>query len=178
MMLTTTRLELVPTSLPLIEAELRSYAGLAAALEAVVPAGWPPGEYDRPAMQYFRERLAEHPEHAGWYGWYGLLRATAGSPRILIGASGFFGPPHEDAIVEIGYSVLPRYEGRGFATEMVSALAAHAFLSGRVHRIIAHTRTANTGSVRVLEKAGFRLAAPGREPGTIQYVCEYPHLQA
>jgi hypothetical protein len=66
--LTTPRLELVPATLELLEAELTSPEHLASGLGAVVPEGWTPGEYDRPATSYFRARLAEHPEDVGWYG--------------------------------------------------------------------------------------------------------------
>ena len=159
------RLELVPATVVLLDAELESPSTLALLLDAQVPGGWPPGEYDRPAIEFFRARLAENPDAAGWYGWYALLRAPGGQARIVIGAGGFCGPPDADGLVEIGYSIVPAFEKRGLATELVRALVSHAFETGRVRTIIAHTRPENAGSAKVLERCGFTLAGPGREPG-------------
>ena len=167
--LVTSRLELVPATIELLDAELESVAALASLLGARVPEGWPPGEYDRPAIEYFRDRLAESPDAAGSYSWYALTRPEAGMPQTAVGAGGFHGPPDADGVVEIGYSVLPVFEGRGYATEIVRALVQEAFASGRVKRIIARTTTANAGSIQVLERAGFRSVGPGQDPGTVEY---------
>jgi [ribosomal protein S5]-alanine N-acetyltransferase len=169
---TTAHLELVPGTLALIEAELSSYAELGQMLGARIPEEWPPGEYDRPAMAYFRNRLSEDSLNAGWYTWYALTRSSRPETRVLIGAGGFFGPPTADNQVEIGYSVVSSFEGRGYATELVQALVAYAFSTGRVSRIIAHTASANIGSVRVLEKAGFHLVGLGKDQGSVKYACE------
>jgi len=163
------RLELVPGTLALLDAELESTDRLAALLGAQAPPGWPPGEYDRGAMEHFRRCLSERPDTAGWYGWYAILRGTGGRPPMLVGAGGYFGPPDGEGVVEIGYSFVPEFGGRGYATELVEALAGHAFATGRVRRIIAHTDAGNAGSRRVLEKAGFSVAGPGEGPGVIEY---------
>jgi ribosomal-protein-alanine N-acetyltransferase len=121
-----------------------------------------------------RNSLAEHPEAAGWYGWYAVLRERGGQKRTLIGAGGFIGPPGMDGVVEIGYSVHPRFEGRGLATEIVCALVAHAFKAGGVTRMIAHTTEGNIGSMKVLERAGFRRSGGGGEGGSVEFVLERP----
>ncbi len=171
MKITTAHLELVPASLDLIRAELHSHQKLASALGVRVPDGWPPGEYDRPAIGYFESRLTENPENAGWYNWYAILPANRSDPATLIGSGGFFGPPTIDHIVEIGYSIMPVFEGIGYASEILTALVRYAFSAHGVERIIAHTTPDNIGSVRVLEKAGFRLVGPGKEPDTVEYQC-------
>ena len=166
--LTTARLDLVPCTLATLDAELDSSSSLALLLDAVVPAAWPPGEYDREAIEYFRERLSENPDAAGWYGWYAVLRAAG--RRTVVGAGGFLGPPDAEGLVEVGYSIVPGFERRGLATELVAALVAHARASGRVHVIVAHTRPDNAGSLTVLTRSGFQPAGAGREPGTVRYV--------
>jgi [ribosomal protein S5]-alanine N-acetyltransferase len=171
--LTTSHLELIPTSLELIQAELESHSQLASAIGARVPDGWPPGEYDRPAIEYFKARLSENPKNAGWYGWYAILPGEGSGPDILVGAGGFFGPPTTDQVVEIGYSIVPSFEGRGYATELVTTLVEHAFSTGKVRRIIAHTAARNAGSIKVLEKAGFRLVGPDKGDGTLEYECGF-----
>jgi RimJ/RimL family protein N-acetyltransferase len=149
------RLELRPATLELLEAELISPARLGELLEAVVPEGWPPGEYDREAIRLFRDALAANPDLSGWYGWYAL--ALGGERNVLVGAGGFFGPPDRDGQIEIGYSVVKEAGGQGYATEMVRALAGHAFGTGRVRQILARTTAPNIGSIRVLERSGFSL---------------------
>jgi [ribosomal protein S5]-alanine N-acetyltransferase len=165
----TLRLEVVPATVVLLDAELESNDKLASLLNAHVPDGWPPGEYDEPAIKYFRDRLIEHPDTIGWNAWYALLRPPVGGLQILVGAGGFFGPPDRDGMVEIGYSIVPAYEGRGLATELVRALVHHAFSDARVKRIIAHTTEENIGSVKVLERTGFAIVGPGRDPGAVEY---------
>lgn len=170
----TERLDLIAADIDLLEAELESPRRLGSLLGALVPEDWPPGEYDRPAIEYFRTRLIENPGAVGWYGWYALERAAAGQPASLVGAGGYFGPPDAERTVEVGYSVSAGFRGRGFATELVRAFVARAFSEAGVRRVLAHTFPSNAGSVRVLERAGFTLAGPGREPGTILYAQSRP----
>ncbi len=173
LMIRTERLDLVAASIDYLDAELESPLRLAALLGARVPEGWPPGEYDRPAIEFFRARLAENPEAVGWYGWYAVERGGEGRPATLLGAGGYYGPPSADGTVEVGYSILPVFQGRGFATELVRALVARAFSTTGVARVIAHTFPGNAGSVKVLERSGFVPVGPGREPGTVQYALTF-----
>lgn len=56
----------------------------------------------------------------------------------------------------IGYSVLPEWRGRGYATRAVRLLARWAFDQAGIVRLIAGTNPSNLASQRVLERAGFR----------------------
>jgi RimJ/RimL family protein N-acetyltransferase len=170
----TRRLDLIPATLALVEADLQSPEALARLLGAAVPASWPPGEYDRSAMEFFRDRLAENPGAVGWYGWYAVHRQVELHGSVLIGSGGYLGPPGSDGVAEIGYSVVPESRALGFATELVQALVSRAFSKPEVVRVIAHTTPANPGSVRVLERCGFSLVGPGSEPGTVQYATTGP----
>jgi len=167
--LCTSRLDLIAATVAHLDAELDSPAQLGALLRVEVPDGWPPGEYDRPAIEFFRARMLENPAAAGRYGWYAVLRSSSEQRATLVGAGGYFGPPDGDGIVEVGYSVLAAFEGRGYATEIVRALVAHAFSHPGVVRVIARTRPENIGSVKVLERCGFTLAGPGDGPGSVEY---------
>jgi ribosomal-protein-alanine N-acetyltransferase len=114
----TPRLDLIATTLAHLDTELDAPERLAPMLDALVPSGWPPCEYDADAMRFFRERLqAEGASSAGWYGWYAVRRATSGEPATLVAGGGYFGPPN-DGRVEIGYSVVESHRGQGFATEL------------------------------------------------------------
>jgi [ribosomal protein S5]-alanine N-acetyltransferase len=167
------RLELVPATLVHVEAELESAEALGRLLGATVPASWPPGEYDRSAMEFFRTRLAEEPASVGWYGWYAVQRAADG-PFVVIGAAGYLGPPGAEGTVEVGYSIAPEFRARGYATGIVQALLTRAWSFPAVRRVIAHAQSSNVGSAKVLERCGFRAAGPGGEPGTVAYEVSRP----
>lgn len=168
----TSRLELVPATAALLAAELGSREMLAGLLGATVPTDWPPGEHDRGAVEFFRARLVERPDAVGWYGWYAVLRLPAPASSVLIGSGGYFGPPDAEGTVEIGYSILPAYRGRGFATELARALVDRAFSIAGVARVVAHTTPENVASVKVLERCGFRPVGPGTEPGSVRYAID------
>ena len=154
LMITTARLRLVPATLELARAELASPTEFAQLLEATVPADWPP-ETLADALPLFVSWLEAAPNQVGWFGWY-IIQS---SDQTLIGSAGFKGPPQEQS-VELGYSILPWYEGYGFATEAVRGLIEWAFSHPEVQQILAETEWANPASVRVLLKAGFRQIGP------------------
>lgn len=171
MRLSTPRLDLVAANSALIAAELADAQSLAAPLSAVVPADWPPGELDRPALEFFAARYAEEGEAAiGWYHWYAIVRAA---PATLVGGAGYFGPP-KDGRVEIGYSVVAAAQRRGYATEIVEALVARAFEHG-VDEVVAHTTDANVASTRVLARCAFLREGPSpADPTIVRHVRRRP----
>ena len=57
--------------------------------------------------------------------------------------------------VEISYSVLADYWGRGLATEMAAALVAIAFEQLDLEDLVCFTLTTNPASQRVMQKVGF-----------------------
>ena len=168
--LTTARMRLVPSTPALVRAEIHDHAELARLLGARVPEGWPPGEA-ADALPWFLERLEEGgAEASGWYGYYGVVvdvEAEADAP-VLVGGGGTVGPPDAGA-VEIGYSVMPEFHHRGYATEMMAAVIDRVSSDPRVQRITAETVADNAPSQRVLDRLGFRAVGPGREPGTLAF---------
>jgi RimJ/RimL family protein N-acetyltransferase len=167
--LRTRRLLLVATTLAHIEVELRDPQALGALLQASIPASWPPGEYDRDALEFFHERLlAGGASHVGWYGWYALTCDTQGKRETLIAGAGYFGPPSHGS-VEIGFSVVPEARGQGYASEMVNGLVAHAFAEQAVQQVIAHTFDANIASTRVLIGCGFQRVGTVGEAEMVEY---------
>jgi RimJ/RimL family protein N-acetyltransferase len=164
--LETRQLTLVAATPALLDAELESPAHLAALLKAQVEPGWPPGEYDRAAQEFFRRQM-EKDGTAGWLVWYAIRRGTPEYPAVLVGAGGYGGPPDRDGGVEIGFSVLPGWQKRGYATEMARALIENAFSESKVEQVVAHTTEDNTASRRVLEKSGFVMT--GTDNGQLRY---------
>ena len=163
--LITSRLRLIPATEPLLRASLAGNAALAAATGRTVPAAWPPEHYDADAVNFTLDWLRKRPGDTQW-GFYCIeLPAADGGPGTLIGAGGFKGAPDDDGIVEIGYSVLPEFQRRGYALEAVLGLIEFAFNQPKVLMICAHTLASGEGSIGVLKKAGFRMIGRGHDPG-------------
>jgi RimJ/RimL family protein N-acetyltransferase len=158
------RLTLIAATLEHVRTELESPGQLATLLDAVVSTDWPTGEYDRDAMEFFRARFEEGgPAVEGWYGWYAVREADAEGPRALVGAGGYFGPPDAEGSVEIGYSILPGWQRRGYASELARMLVERAFTFANIERVIAHTTEANPASITVLLRCGFQAEGAGRD---------------
>jgi len=166
----TDRLDLVATTLDHILAELDSPESFASMLNAEIGPGWPPGEYDRGAQEFFRDRLIEGGEKVvGWYGWYAIRRAHEDRSAAVVAAGGFFGPPAETGVVEIGYSVVELFQKQGYATEIVQALVDIAFSSPQVQSVVARTTPENHASLSVLEHAGFHQVGSIDGEGNIRF---------
>ena len=58
-------------------------------------------------------------------------------------------------IVEMGYFLLPGYQGQGYATEALTKVVQFAFEEGNVFRIATGCLKENVGSEKVMIKCGF-----------------------
>ena len=166
-MIVTDRLTLVPATVALARAEIGDRAEFARLLEAAVPDHWPP-ESAADALPLFLSWLEAAPDRIGWFGWYALARVGDADRPALVGGGGFLGPP-QGRTVQIGYSVLPEFQRRGYATEMVAGLVRWALARSGVDSIAAETEWANPASVRVLEKVGFTPVGSASEPGGARF---------
>jgi RimJ/RimL family protein N-acetyltransferase len=165
----TPRLELVAATLEHVLAELSGPEALGSLLQVTVPSSWPPGEYDRDALLYFKAQLeTAGPSHAGWYNWYAIALGSDGRRESLVSGAGYLGPP-ADGSVEIGYSVVPEARGQGYASEIVQFLVARAFSFAEVERVIAQAQESNLASSTVLARCGFVAVGQGAEAGSIRY---------
>lgn len=170
----TPRLTLVEATIPLLRAEGEHVAKpthslqseLESLLGAEVAAPWPPPLNDDDSRRWMIRLLETNPE-PGWGMWYFLLKRDGDRP-VAAGNGGYKGPPTSDGTVEIGYSVVPAYQGLGIAREAIAALVARAFRDPRVQRVVAETMSDNVPSLRALERNGFLRAGPGAEPGSVR----------
>ena len=165
--LETVRLRLVPGDATLLRAEDKDPIALSMKLAAELPENWPP-ETMRPVHFQFLQQLEQVPEQFGWLTWYWLLKRSP-DPALLIGCGGFKGPPRQDGRVEIGYSVLPANQNRGYATEAAGALIDWAFSHPEATRILAETEVENRSSIRVLEKLNFMNLGATSSPKTLLF---------
>jgi [ribosomal protein S5]-alanine N-acetyltransferase len=168
-MIATERLELVPATVESARAALNGESALAACLGVAVPATWPPEFLDPPALEFTWARLAEGPQHAGWWLHFVVLARGGATGRTLVGSAGYKGPPSPDGTVEVGYGIVRDHQRQGYASEAVRGLLEHAFAFPAVQRVIAETLPELTPSIGVLRKCGFRLIGDGSEPGVIRF---------
>ncbi|WIM93479.1 GNAT family protein [Actinoplanes oblitus] len=111
-------------------------------------------EVDPDAFRAAWRRAAEDPDdHSVAVTLDGLVIGTV-SLDVLDG----MGQPGMPQLTEadLGYIFDPAYGGRGYATEAVTAMVAHAFGRLSVRRITAGCFADNLASVRILEKVGMR----------------------
>lgn len=57
---------------------------------------------------------------------------------------------------EIGFTLAPGHQGKGYAAEAIAALLELLFTELKLHRVFAITDVLNAGSVALLERTGFR----------------------
>ena len=77
----------------------------------------------------------------------------------IIGFMGFYRVQPESYRTEIGYMILPEYDGKGYVSEAVTTMLNYAFNTVGFHSVEAVIDPNNFGSARVLEKNGFRKEA-------------------
>ena len=152
--LETQRLKLLPFTLELKKATLAERARLAEMLEVEIPDAWPGADLLE-ALPLFIQAMEQDP--AGRV-WDGIIIHKA--EQIAIGGIGFHGGPDEAGMVEIGYNIIPAYEGQGYATEMARRVIEWAFHTPGIQVITAQCLDDNLGSIRILEKVGMRRLAP------------------
>jgi RimJ/RimL family protein N-acetyltransferase len=111
-------------------------------------APYPPEEGER----FVAQLMTAHPDTPGeWFQFAVALRATG----QLIGDCAAMVRADDPSQCEIGFTIAPRYQGRGYATEAVRLLVGYLFARGK-HRITACCDPRNAASAAVLERLGMR----------------------
>jgi RimJ/RimL family protein N-acetyltransferase len=95
--------------------------------------------------------------------WFSLAIALRENDE-MIGDIGFHFPENERTQAEIGISLSPAFQKRGFAAEALEAACRYLFQSMGKDCVYASVDPRNTPSIRLLEQAGMRKEAffPGR----------------
>lgn len=76
------------------------------------------------------------------------------SDKVFIGLFGVKLWPKKNKRAEVWYKLHPYHWGKGYATEALNAILDFGFNKLNLHRIQAGCAVDNTGSIKVLEKAG------------------------
>ncbi|WP_406203792.1 GNAT family N-acetyltransferase [Kitasatospora sp. NBC_01560] len=119
----------------------------------------------------------DHYERYGDLGWWAAEERAGGA---FLGWFEFRPTdPADRGEVELGYRLRRAAWGRGYATEGARALIRAGFEELGVRRVVAYTMAVNTGSRRVMEKAGLSYVRtfqeeypdpiPGSELGEVEY---------
>jgi RimJ/RimL family protein N-acetyltransferase len=74
----------------------------------------------------------------------------------LIGDCAIHTLPQDINQVEIGFTLDPMYQNKGFGTEAIKCLLGYIFNVLNKHRVIAVTDVRNKNSIKLLEKIGMR----------------------
>jgi ribosomal-protein-alanine N-acetyltransferase len=150
----TPRLELVPITVPMVEAIMRGRREDAEDLvRARMPARWPNRELIERAFTASLEAIQSNPAVRLWGDRVLIVRPQEGEARV-VGSVVFHGEPLDDGVAEIAYGVEESSQGQGFATEAVAACLSWALAEPRVQAVQAATFAWHRPSLRVIEKVG------------------------
>lgn len=168
--LLTARLELVPITVPLVEALLLNRrADAEAVVGASLPEAWPGRMLIEQAFSASLERIQEDPARRLWGD--RVLIAREG-PRRVIGSVVFHGAPDDEGTVEVAYGVEQQSQMKGYATEGTLASVEWALTQPRVRAVRATTPPWHMASRRVLEKCGLAVVG-SRESDMLGELLEY-----
>jgi ribosomal-protein-alanine N-acetyltransferase len=81
---------------------------------------------------------------------------TLGDRNILVGTICLFGFSEENDKCEIGYELLPDFQGQGIMKEAVEKVMDYAFNTLQVRKIEASLHRDNQSSIKLLEKLSFK----------------------
>ena len=107
------------------------------------------------------------------YGFGRLAVEVKGGERFI----GFAGLKYLEDLqeVDLGYRLMKKYWGRGYATEAARACLDYGFDQLNLSEIIAMVLPANIASIRVLEKLGFTYSEDRFEEGMQMQVFNLTH---
>lgn len=160
----TARLELRAGNREIYSIPFDDRDALANALQVNIPDNWPVENYDADPLVWSIAKLDEDPAAEAWLLRYYIERES----NTLAGFGGGSGLPSAGTWT-IGYSVLPQFRRRGYASEATAALIAWSFENPEVERIIAETYPELVASIGVMRKNGFEFVGPGSGDRVIRY---------
>ena len=151
--LRTDRLDLLPVTLPFVEAVMaQDRAGAEAICGARLPVAWPGPDLIARAFGLSLDAIRADPACRLWGD---TLLVTRSGERRVVGSVIFHGRP-ADGIAEVGYGVEEASQGQGYATEGTRACVRWALAQPECRAVRATTFPWHRASLRVIEKIGMR----------------------
>ena len=86
---------------------------------------------------------------------YGRMAVVEKESGVFVGSFAII-PIEQTDLMQLGYSLLPEYWGRGYATELVKWGLKYIFTRTAIEEIFGVTESLNTASQHVLLKSGFK----------------------
>jgi RimJ/RimL family protein N-acetyltransferase len=161
------RLRLVAITPEMLLAEQEADAArLGSLLRARLTEEWPPVDWEPYLHKMIQKQYDELPTSFGWHR-YVVLDGGLGRSRTLVGAIGGFPRAYGD--VEIGYSTLPAFQRRGYATAAARALVDWLLTQEGVRSVSAQTYLYVPESIKVMQRCGMSYVGEGDEVGTVRY---------
>ena len=112
-------------------------------------------------LEIFRTALKDYTEHKVLGRW-GIFNNSDGD---MIGMCLLRNYNEEDGQIELGYVLHQKYWGKGIAGEMALIMVGYGFTNTDAIEIVAVTTLGNSGSQKVLEKAGLQRMANFKRDG-------------
>ncbi len=158
----TARLELIPITVPVVEAVLDGDRERAERiLEARVPSAWPNRALIERAFYASIEAIRLDP---GKRLWGDRVMISLERPRRVVGSVVFHGGPDAQGTVEVAYGVEEESQRKGYATEATRACVDWALLQEGVNLVRAATPPWHVASQRVLERCGLERVGERESP--------------
>ena len=165
--LKTGKLRLVAITPEMLLAEHESdAAGLGRLLNAKLTQEWPPVDWEPHVYRIISKQYEEWPQSFGWHR-YVVLDGGLGRGRTLVGAIGGF--PRAGGDVEMGYSTLPGFQRRGYATACAKKMVEYFLGQEGVASVSAQSYERVAESIKVMQRCGMRFVGDGDEAGTVRY---------
>lgn len=155
--LITSRLELRPLSLPLVTAllESRPRSEIEKIVGAELPWTWPSRALVDQAFPASVEAVLADPEKRLWGD---RLMVTREGPARVVGSVIFHGRPGDDGVAEVSFGVEDASQGRGYATEALTACVEWALAQAECKVVRATTTDWHKASKKLLERIGMKVA--------------------
>jgi [ribosomal protein S5]-alanine N-acetyltransferase len=166
-LLFSSRLRLAAISECALRSELANDGRLGTILNAEVPRKWPPEHWEPHVFELLlgmfeldceRQQICR----------YVLLQREDSLPLLIGVVNGFVWPERPEEI-EIGYSILPVFQRKGYGYEACERFVRFLLAELPSFGMMAQTYPHLTGSVRILEKLGFKPDGPGAEEGVVVF---------
>ena len=109
---------------------------------------------DEDAENYIKNSLIKSYQENG----FGLYKVSLKANHTPIGICGFIKRDYLDS-VDIGYAVLPEFEGKGYTYEAAKATLAYGKMQLGIQTVSGITTKENVTSIHLLEKLGLKLVS-------------------
>jgi RimJ/RimL family protein N-acetyltransferase len=117
--------------------------------------GWDTPFGEKRARRFVAALATSHPDTPGE--WFQFAVTETASGRLLGDVAA--APESDHRLARVGFTLAPDAQGRGFATEAVTALLDYLFHRRGKHRVAADCDPRNLASVALLERVGMRREA-------------------